>query len=217
MATPSPSRRERRTAELHSRIVSAALGLFAEKGFSSTTVEDITTAADVGKGTFFNYFPTKEHLLAAFGHMQISKIQNAADAASGTTLPVRDYLYKLAFEILFHPARNPAFIRALLQANLSSAPVREIMRGIHIRATELLGRIVAVGQQRGEIRKDIPALEIAQCLRQSLLGAMLVWSLYGDGSLQTRIENTVQIIWDGIAVHSDIPSTGKSPGEGAEP
>jgi hypothetical protein len=41
-----------------------------------------------------------------------------------------------------------------------------------------------VGQQRGEVRRDIEATEIAQVLRQSLLGGMLIWSLYGDGSLK---------------------------------
>ncbi|HLJ42079.1 MAG TPA: TetR family transcriptional regulator, partial [Candidatus Acidoferrales bacterium] len=52
-------RRERRRTETRERIFRAALDLFAERGFMETTVEDITEAADVGKGTFFNYFPTK--------------------------------------------------------------------------------------------------------------------------------------------------------------
>ncbi|WP_209125748.1 FAD-dependent oxidoreductase [Alkalihalobacillus sp. BA299] len=45
------------------RIVSAAIVLFRENGFDSTTVKEITEAAQVAKGTFFNYFPTKESIL----------------------------------------------------------------------------------------------------------------------------------------------------------
>src|SRR6476661_5216543 len=59
-------RRERRKIEVRQRLFRAALQLFAIKGFNATTVEDITQAADVGKGTFFNYFPTKEHVLVEF-------------------------------------------------------------------------------------------------------------------------------------------------------
>ncbi len=59
-----PNRRERRCAETRERIINAALELFSERGVAATTVEDITNAADVGKGTFFNYFPSKEHILA---------------------------------------------------------------------------------------------------------------------------------------------------------
>ena len=60
-------RRARRKAELRERILRAALDIIARQGFFATTVEQITEAADVGKGTFFNYFPSKEHALAGFG------------------------------------------------------------------------------------------------------------------------------------------------------
>src|SRR2546422_8324892 len=65
LSTRSTSRRQRRSAEIRERLFRAALNLFAKKGFAETTVEDITEAADVGKGTFFNYFPSKEHILLA--------------------------------------------------------------------------------------------------------------------------------------------------------
>src|SRR5438552_18035981 len=67
---PPSDRRQRRSAEIRERLFRSALALFAEKGFAETTVEDITKAADVGKGTFFNYFPSKDHILLAFGEMR---------------------------------------------------------------------------------------------------------------------------------------------------
>src|SRR3984957_17821988 len=85
------SRRERHRTETRDRIYRAALQLFAERGYLETTVEDITNAADVGKGTFFNYFPTKEHVLASFGDERITAIQNAlahARMKKGPVLPV---------------------------------------------------------------------------------------------------------------------------------
>ena len=208
------TRRERRSSELRQRLFSAAIQLFARKGYSETTVEDITNTADVGKGTFFNYFPSKEHILAAFGQMQIAKVQAAADAAPDTPLPIRVFLQNLALDVISEPARNPAVVRALLQANLSSEPVRNTMRDIHVRATSLLGQILAVGQQRGEIRKDLEANDMAQVLRQSLLGAMLIWSLYGDGSLEERIENVFKLLWNGLEAPGDLSAPPLLPGEG---
>jgi AcrR family transcriptional regulator len=64
-AIQEAGRRERRRAETQQRILDAALQLFTTHGYLETTVEEITEAADVGKGTFFNYFPTKDALLAA--------------------------------------------------------------------------------------------------------------------------------------------------------
>lgn len=213
----SPStRRERRSLELRERLFQAAIQLFAKKGFAETTVEDITNAADVGKGTFFNYFPSKEHILAAFGRMQIVKVQAAADAATNTPLPIHTFMKNLAMDVISEPARNSAVVRALLQANLSSEPVREMMREIHSSATAYLARIIEVGQQRGEVRKDLRASDMAPVLRQSLLGAMLIWSLYGDGSLESRIENVFNVLWNGLAAPGQFSApilsteTGKS-------
>src|ERR1051325_6827920 len=72
---PSGSRRSRRSAELRDRLFRTALALFAKKGYAETTVEDITEAADLGKGTFFNYFPSKEHVLLGFAEMQLAKLE----------------------------------------------------------------------------------------------------------------------------------------------
>ncbi|MYV89340.1 TetR family transcriptional regulator, partial [Streptomyces sp. SID1034] len=47
---------------MRGRIFSAALSLFAEKGFEQTTIDDITERADVARGTFFNHFQHKEEL-----------------------------------------------------------------------------------------------------------------------------------------------------------
>src|SRR5512137_2669907 len=92
LASPLTDRRQRRSAELRERIFRAALDLFAKKGFAETTVEDITNAADVGKGTFFNYFPSKDHILLAFGEMQLGRLQSAVEQAQSSSEPVETFL-----------------------------------------------------------------------------------------------------------------------------
>jgi AcrR family transcriptional regulator len=46
-------------------LMDAAVGVFHQKGITKATVSDITEAAGVAKGTFYLYFDSKEHLLAA--------------------------------------------------------------------------------------------------------------------------------------------------------
>ena len=109
-------RRERRTVETRERLFRAALDLFARKGFNETTVGDITEAADVGKGTFFNYFPSKDHILLAFGEMQLAKLQAAVEEARRTGETMPQFLRSLGVRMTQEPIRNPAIIRTLLQA-----------------------------------------------------------------------------------------------------
>ncbi len=191
-------RRLRRSAELRERLFDAALALFAKKGFSETTVEDITNAADVGKGTFFNYFPSKDHILLAFGEMQYAKLKSAVDEARRTTTPMPVFLRSLGSRMTEEPTRNPDVLRALLQAFLSSTPVREAMLDLQQRVLALHSEMIQLGQQRGEIRGDLPAIQIAKVFRQAIFGTLLLWSLDGDGTLLSRMEAAFEVLWEGL-------------------
>src|SRR5215510_8797291 len=104
-APASASRRERRSAELRERLFRSALELFASKGYAETTVEDITEAADVGKGTFFNYFPSKEHILMAFGEMQLARLESVIREAEQSGRPMREVMRTLVMRMTEEPVR----------------------------------------------------------------------------------------------------------------
>jgi AcrR family transcriptional regulator len=198
-ASQKATRHERRGAEIRERLFRAALDLFARKGFAETTVEDITNAADVGKGTFFNYFPSKDHILIAFGEMQLAKLEASIENARLSNVAMQDFLRSLGARMTEEPTRNPAIIRTLFQAFLSTTPVRQAMVDLQKRAHALHTQIVQLGQERGEIRKDLPAAEIAQVFRQTVFGTLLLWSLYGDATLQSRMEAAFDVLWTGLA------------------
>ena len=81
---------------------------------------------------------------------------------------------------------------------------------IHDRNRALLGRLIRHGQERGEVRSDLPAEEIAQVWRQTIFGTLMFWSLVGDASLVARIEMAMRLLWDGIATKSRSGSTKKT-------
>jgi AcrR family transcriptional regulator len=176
----------------------AALEQFAKKGSLEATVEDITNAADVGKGTFFNYFPSKEHILLAFGEMQLGRLQEAIDEARKTGMPLPQFLRSLGAKMTEEPIRHPTLIRAFLQAFLSSTEVRSAMLDLQSRIMALHSQMIQLGQERGEIRDDMPAVELAQVFRQIIFGTLLLWSLSGDGSLQERVETAFEVVWSGL-------------------
>ena len=193
------NRRKRRSLELRERLFRAALDLFAKQGFAETTVEDITNAADVGKGTFFNYFPSKDHILLAFAEMQLAKLRLAVEEARRTSEPMLQFMRSLAALMTKEPARNPDIVRVLLLAFLSNSQVREAMLDLQARVLAFHTEMIQLGQERGEIRGDLPAAEIALVFRQTIFGTLLIWSLYGDSSLQSRMDSALEIIWSGLS------------------
>jgi AcrR family transcriptional regulator len=55
--------RERKQERQRAEIVAAAMGLFAERGFDATTVDEIAEAAEVSRRTLFRYFGTKGEIV----------------------------------------------------------------------------------------------------------------------------------------------------------
>lgn len=210
-ATSEPAnRRERHSAERRERLFRAALDLFARKGFAETTVEDITNAADLGKGTFFNYFPSKEHILLAFGEMQLGKLKAAFEEMRAANVPVPVFLRSLGARMTQEPIRNPAIIRILLQAFLTDSAVREPMLDLQNRVIAIHTEMIRIGQNRGEIRNDLPPQVIAHVFRQTIFGTLLIWTLHADSTLLSRMADAFEVIWTGLA-----PRSSPSPDAGA--
>jgi AcrR family transcriptional regulator len=57
------TRRDRRTLATKRKLLDAARAVFAEKGLDLARIDDITERADVGKGTFYSYFRSREELV----------------------------------------------------------------------------------------------------------------------------------------------------------
>lgn len=64
-STARTGRRDRRRQETRTALVTAARAVMARKGVEPTTIADITDEADVGFGTFYNYFKSKEEIVRA--------------------------------------------------------------------------------------------------------------------------------------------------------
>lgn len=190
-------RRQRRRAETRERIFRAALGLFAEHGFMKTTVEDITEAADVGKGTFFNYFRNKEDVLSALAEVQLDKYAHAIQAAESGVLTPRQALRELWLRLPEEPGRSQALVRSLMVAFLTSQAVREKMSRSLAQGREMLARLFASARECGEARRDRRPLELALAFQQKLLGTALVWTLNPPVPLKPLLEASFEDFWRG--------------------
>ncbi|HVO80693.1 MAG TPA: TetR family transcriptional regulator [Terriglobales bacterium] len=201
-----PGRRERKRSETRQRIFRAAMKLFAERGFFNTTVEDITEAADVGKGTFFNYFPSKEHVLGVLHEVQLGKVEEARAAARAGKLPIRELLRQFMLRIVEEPGRSQLLARGLLATLFSSEPVGAMLVQAMDRGRSILGEVLKMGQERGEIRRDLSPEEMARTFQQSILGTVFFWSLHPPASLNKRLETTFEIFWVGICASQESQS-----------
>ena len=196
---PAIGRRERRAAETRVRLFRCALKLISRRGLTSVTVEDITEAADVGKGTFFNYFPSKEHVLGVLAEIQLGKVREAAAQAQRPGASIQSVLHRLARKLAEEPGRNPKLARALLSSFLSSDAVREILKRNLSVGRKTVGQVIAVGQRNGEIDSRQNPEKIALQFLQTVMGTVLFWSVHEKPKLTTRIEDSFASFWRAAA------------------
>ena len=199
---PSTGRRERHRAETRDRLFRAALRLFAERGYQETTVEAITEAADVGKGTFFNYFPTKEHVLATFGDERIAVIERAVEEARKLKGPVLPALRNLTTDLAGQSSESAALLRSIYAAHASCLPVRAELQKRLRRARRLMAEMLTLGQQQGEIRRNLSAADLARLIQLIFHGVTLSWALNPDSALRDATQGVWDLISPALAARS---------------
>lgn len=172
--SPPVGRRERKAAETRERIFGAAIELFAQRGLHEVTVEQITDRADVGKGTFFNYFSSKEEVLAYFGASQVERLADAEARGEIRGTP-RDRIMQVTALLASNPALTQDLARALLVAYLHLGTDAEQHCPTVWAVAEVLAKIIREGQASGEFAAERSADETALFVVGQFFLAQLTW------------------------------------------
>ena len=202
-----PGRRQRKATETRLRIFRSALQLFGERGFGNVTVEEITEAADVGKGTFFNYFDSKEHVLSVMAEVQLVRVEQAVREAAAGKHSIRLTVHHLFLRLSEEPGRSPFLARTFIGSFLASAVVRELLRERMAAARIMMEEVIRQGQDRGEIEPSLNPANGAFQMQQAVLGAVLLWSLHEEPEVKVWIEKSFRHFWRAVAA----PRKGKKP------
>jgi len=204
---PTQGRRERKKEETRRRITLAAFELFHEKGFDATTVDEITERADVAKGTFFNYFPRKESVLAALSEEWMERAEEHA-AQHGRTAGER--ILALFGGVAESYGQDRALAGMLLRVSMERmvCPEPDHSRsGLYQRVVQ----VVREGQDSGEFRSELPADSVFGVFASVFLGTLVWW--IGGGphqalvrgstlSLHDAVESQLTIALDGVRCHT---------------
>lgn len=189
-------RRERRRAETFERIRAAAITLFNTRGFEETTVEDITEAADIGKGTFFNYFPSKDALLMAVFdsvRQEFANLQTRVSAATNVRQALRDF----AHSFIRGHIRAPRIIRSIFGQALTDPVMGPRFEALVLAARQTVSTLLQHGQKMGQIRTDIPAEVLGRTLQQFIFGTEIMWSFSTGEDLLEWIDVMFEIFFTG--------------------
>lgn len=140
---------ENRKAQTRERLLNAAIVIIGEKGPDASSVEDFVAAADVSRGTFYNYFPTMEDLLRAVRRKLTDTLMAVLDTHLPPSVPVSSRLATRLHSHLALVSHDPAWgwvVMRLDATRLGRSPAME----------ESFDRMYREGVTAGEFRPADP-------------------------------------------------------------
>lgn len=205
MSITEPTRRERKKEETRRRIFEAAIALFREKGFEATTVDEITEKADVGRGTFFNYFPKKESVLSFLSADRLAAAKENADALLADPAPAREkliHLYLLAAGAWEQDRELSQFVFGEWLRR-AFAPTADTELGWR----ELVHALLEQGRASGQLRAGVDHDRADSLLTSVYMTTLFQWlfcpaeCMPHDFDLRAELRIRLEIVFDGLAPH----------------
>jgi AcrR family transcriptional regulator len=195
------SRRERKKSAVRSNIIAEAIELFSRKGIENVTVEEIAEAADIGKGTVYNYFTTKEDIVVAFMADLERRVQAGLHRLAVMDGPLDSTLAEFIRLQFRRKKRYHKFVRVFLGQMFlhtdSFVPYMAEMQTVIDPPMEKLFRAL---QQRGALRKDVNLTELIVVFKTMQLGLTALWAVEGPPFHATEyvLKQEIKLLCEGL-------------------
>ncbi len=176
MPVAGSSRKERERQRHRQEILSAALQLFAEKGFHNVSMQEIAAAAEFATGTLYNFFPSKEdlffELLVATAEESLGLLLSALDGPDDERDKLSRYIHLHEQVVREQGAALRLYVLESGGRCLPGPRVEAKKKELDERIASRLSQVIASGISRGLIH-DIDPVIAAKCLHASLESLIL--------------------------------------------
>ncbi len=191
------------------RLMTAAIALFARKGYAATTVREIVTAAGVTKPVLYYHFGNKEGIFLAMMREAVAEFEATAAAAvdePGTSRArIAGFLDRM-FDLVLQHLDVMRVIDAIYYGPPQGAPFFDF-ETIHQRFIETLTGLVREGMAAGELRPGDPE-DVAWVLVGPFEVARGMSLCHPEAEFgRTRLARLVQVVFDGVVTGSTKESS----------
>lgn len=183
--------------EVRERLISMGQDIVFGQGFNGCGVQDITSAASVPKGSFYNYFDSKESFAAEILEDYWQSIEGRhgqilRDKKTKPLARVRKFFHGLSQDHRENGFTLGCLIGNLsLELSLSSESMRRKLADILRRWQALLAACLREAQASGDLDGVVDAEELAAILIESYEGAVMRSKVEHNGKACDRFEKVV--------------------------
>ncbi|HJO94606.1 MAG TPA: TetR/AcrR family transcriptional regulator [Victivallales bacterium] len=178
------------------KILKYALKLFAQKGYSATTVRDIAKAAKVNLNLIFHHFKSKRMLWIAVGELISQRYSELYLNKNMEFTDLRVLIEEFLYTRFKFYKENPEVYRLIRWKNIEPDESLLFTNSIYLK---FFKPILLEFQIKGEIRSDIDVDFAALFMSSSLMGALDKKSfIYQHSNISEREQEYIEFISDEI-------------------
>lgn len=183
-------------------ILEAALKQFAEVGYDKATMQSIAKRAGVGKGTTYEYFPSKEALFMEVISSRLNEILNMFKAQIQSSGPVREKIERLyaKYAELYDTETD---LKKILSNDLGHIPKQyhDYFKKKHIELIEAIATVIHKGIEDGEIgRVDS---NLAATVITASMSTLAVYAETSSDDVSATIPAILDILFHGLAANRE--------------
>ena len=177
--------------------------MFGKYGYDGLSVDQYCLQAKISKGSFFQYFPSKTHLLEFTLLLFDERLKTFVSEIrkSDNKVLARDRLQYLLTRVAsktgFDETEKKFYLFALNALHHSAVTVEGISIGRHLIA--YVDEIIKRGLETGEIRADIPLATTAATVAGAFNSMLSVCFLNDEQPNEVTVRSFTSILFDGIS------------------
>jgi AcrR family transcriptional regulator len=180
---PGKSRREEYSAATRQALLDSATGLFAERGYARTSLDEIAAGARVTKGALYGHFASKQALFRAVLHqLEAATTQEVERAAAAATTPWDGGMAGL--DAFLRACCDTVYARVVMREAPVALPYAEWLAAEELHSYRLVVRLVRMLIDAGEI--DPLPLEPAARVVHAVVGAAAMLIASADPADQAQ-------------------------------
>jgi TetR/AcrR family transcriptional regulator, cholesterol catabolism regulator len=140
----------RKHSALEGEILRAAETIFSERGYQTTTLDDLAVAARISRATFYSYFPSKEELLRRMYRQVITTTQTGIERIANEDLPTPEKLRRIIRFLVSYLATNKPLMQVFFSEILSlPSTMNRSVTQANRAFCEVIERVVEEGVRTG--------------------------------------------------------------------
>lgn len=195
---PELSRREQNKVDTRTRIIAAAAEKFLTQGVDQSTVSEVARLAGVSRGTFFNYFPTKDSVLAAMWEDMADLFAQVTSREMAEDATTRQRVLNVFHNFANAAEREPDYMRLVSGEMNRPAPSGETPTARADVVTDHLVKIMEAGQAAGDVRTDHSAQFLARMVTAGYVAAIMRWRANPEIDIRGDFAKTAEFVTESI-------------------